>query len=77
MEANDPGDRSAAAEVGAAHMGDFHARLAKKGWTQKSHKWVTAWQIGGERKGEKDDDDTRSEDRTPVPSGGSSKRRWF
>ncbi|MBI3722649.1 hypothetical protein HY251_01645 [bacterium] len=76
---------------GAAHMKDFHERLADKGWTQKSVSWNAAWTIGKEDKdgGEDDERPAKPEprkakkaepkhedgDREPVPSGGGTRKK--
>jgi hypothetical protein len=66
---------------GAAHMKDFHQRLAAKGWTQTKVEWNVAWNMGGKkRKAAEDDDDDApapapERERTPSPEKG--KTRWF
>jgi hypothetical protein len=60
---------------GAAHMKDFHTRLAKKGWTQSDVSWNIAWQIGGKRPAapERKHDDHAA----PVPTPSGQHKRWL
>jgi hypothetical protein len=64
---------------GAAHMPDFHERLAKMGYKQVSKSWKSAWTIG---------DGVADEGRTETPAkpakpvkparpGKSGEKRWF
>jgi len=55
---------------GAAHMPDFHARLAKRGFTQSKKKWLTAWTIGRFKGGS-----VRELSPAPSPSPRTSPRR--
>lgn len=63
---------------GAAHMKDFHERLAKLGFKQADKTWMTAWAIGVER-GESETVDTpkkpvkKDTPKTEPKSG----KRWF
>lgn len=53
---NHPEKKSYAIFYGAAHMPDFEKRLAKMGYTQKSKRWETAWEIKEIQSDDEDDE---------------------
>lgn len=67
-------DGSIAIFYGAAHMPDFHERLAKLGFNQVSKSWKTAWNIGAPTEAQPTIPGETDEAPKAAPK---SKRRWF
>jgi hypothetical protein len=60
---------------GAAHMPDFHERLAKMGYTQVKKEWKDAWQVGAGASSSDEKSPAPAPKSTPRPK--TSKKRWF